>query len=295
METMRYQENKKSGKWPIIAFLIFVIVGSALIVVGIANEDNPQIVGSVREEVQSLVDIYAEETMSEIKEEKVNIKDITFKVQDEEITDEANKNFTANIKLPKVSVMGEELASINLEIKEKFTKLFDSLKSEMTDVKNSFTFKTTYKYYDNIIGDKRILSITIHQRIVDDKAGSTTTDKILTYNIDLSKKELVDESDMALVMFGKDYKTIMKNAIKNYVVDNNMMEEDKYTYALTGLENYYIKEGVFHIIFNEAELVDKKFKVLDIEIAKPKEDKKEENKDEVDSVEEATNLENNNE
>lgn len=289
METMRYQENKKSGKWPIIAFLIFVIVGSALIVVGIANEDNPQIVGSVREEVQSLVDIYSEETMNKIEEEKVNIKDITFKIEDETITDETNKNFTANIVLPKVSIMDEELTSINLEIKDKFSKLFESLKSEMTDVKNPFTFKTTYKYYDNIIGDKRILSITIHQRIVDDKVGTTTTDKILTYNIDLSKKDLVDESDMALVMFGKDYKTTMKNAIKNYVVDNNMMEADKYTYALTGLENYYIKEGVFHIIFNEAELVDKKFKVIDIKI------EKEEQKEEVESEEKESDDENNNE
>ena len=86
----------------------------------------------------------------------------------------------------------------------------------------------------------------------------------------------------------------MDALIKTDLGNRVMIEEDKYTYALTGLENYYIKEGVFHIIFNEAELVDKKFKVLDIEIAKPKEDKKEENKDEVDSVEETTDIENNN-
>lgn len=278
METMRYQENKKGGKWPIIAFLIFVLVGGSLIVIGIANEDNPQIVGSVREEVQGLVDIYSKETMSEIEEEEISIKDITFKLEDVKVEDLTNKNFTADIVLPKIIVMDEELTSINSEIKEKFTKLFESLKSEMTDVKNSFTFKTTYKYYDNIIGDKRILSITVHQRIVDDKAGTTTTDKIVTYNIDLSKRDLVDESDMALVMFGKDYKTIMKNAVKDYVVDNQMMEEDKYTYALTGMENYYIKDGIFHIIFNEAELVDKKFKVLDIEIAKEEKSNKENEK-----------------
>ena len=31
-------------------------------------------------------------------------------------------------------------------------------------------------------------------------------------------------------------------------------------------EDFYVKEGIFHIIFNEGELVDKKNGVLDIEI-----------------------------
>lgn len=269
METMRYQENKKSGKWPIIFFSIFVVVGGALIALGIANEDAPQIVGGTREEVQGLVDIYAEETMADIyEEEKIDISEITYNIIDETVTDDSNKNFGASIVLPKITIMEEELISINTEIKDKFTKLYDSLKSEMDSVENSFTFKTSYKVYDNVIGDRRILSITIHQRIVDDNEGTTTTDKIVTYNIDLAKKELIEESDIALVIFGKEYKTIMKNVIKDYVIKNNMMEEDKFVYALTGLENYYIKDGVFHIIFNEAELVDKKYKVLDIEIVK---------------------------
>ena len=268
METMRYQENKKNGKWPIIFFSIFVVVGGALIALGIANEDAPQVVGGAREEVQSLVDIYAEETMANIyeEEEKIDIDEITFEIDDEIITDDSNKNFEANIELPKITVADKELTDINSKIKEEFTKVYNSLKSEMTLVENSFTFKTTYKYYDNVIGDKRILSITVHQRIVDDKEGTTTTDKVVTYNIDLEKCELVNELDISLAMFGKDYKTVIKNAIKDYVVKNEMMEEDKFVYSLTGLENYYIKDGVFHIIFNEAELVDRKYKVLDIEI-----------------------------
>ena len=73
-------------------------------------------------------------------------------------------------------------------------------------------------------------------------------------------------------MFGKDYKTYIKNTILDYVVQNGMMKESEFTYALTGLEDYYIKDGVFHIIFNEGKLVDKKFGVLDIEI-QIKEDK----------------------
>ena len=42
METMRYQENKKTSKWPIFAFLSFVIIGGALIYIGISNEDEPE-------------------------------------------------------------------------------------------------------------------------------------------------------------------------------------------------------------------------------------------------------------
>ena len=45
-----------------------------------------------------------------------------------------------------------------------------------------------------------------------------------------------------------------------------MIDSDKYNYSLTGLENYYIKDGVFHIVFNESEIVDKKYGVIDIEI-----------------------------
>lgn len=267
METMRYQENKKSGKWPIIFFVMFVLIGGGLIVLGILNEDSPQIVGTKKEEVQGLVDIYAKETMADIyEEEKIDINKITYDLSDEVIKDDSSKKFKASIVLPKITVMDKELTKINEEIKNKFNKLYDSLKSEMDSVENSFTFKTSYKFYENIIGDKKVLSITIHQRIIDDKAGTTTTDKIVTYNIDLAKKEIVEESDIALAIFGKEYKTIIKNAIKNYVVKNNMMEENNFVYALTGLENYYIKDGIFHIIFNENELVDKKYKVLDIEI-----------------------------
>ena len=109
METMRYQENKKSGKWPIIFFLIFVVIGGGLIVLGILNEDSPQIVGGIREEVQGLVDIYAKETIADIyDEEKISINDITYKIDDEIVKDSSNKKFEANILLPKVAVMNEE-------------------------------------------------------------------------------------------------------------------------------------------------------------------------------------------
>ena len=266
METMRYQENKKNSKWPIFAFLSFVIIGGALIYIGISNEDEPEIIGKTRDEVQSLVDIYSKETISKIDDENININDITFKVNDEKYVDSSNSKFKADIILPRITIDESELTGINEEIKNKYTDLFKSIKEEMTSVENKFTFKTSYKYYDNVIGDRRILSITIYQRIIDDGDQTSTTDKVETYNIDLNTKEIVEESTIALSMFGKEYKTIIKNSVKNYVVNNNMIKSEEFVYALTGLENYYIKDGKLHIIFNPKELVDEKYNVLDIEI-----------------------------
>lgn len=266
METMRYQENKKNSKWPIFAFLVFVIVGGLLIFIGVANENEPEIIGSAREEVQGLVDIESKETISKNIIDETSINDIEFKVEDVKISDKGNSKFKADFILPKITINSEELTEINEEILKKYNSLFTSVRSEMSSVENSFTFKTSYKYYDNVVGDKRILSITVYQRILDDKDGNTTTDKVETYNINLKTKQKIEEKNVAQLMLGKEYKTIIKNSIKKYVLDNKMMNENDFVYAITGLENYYIKENIFHIILNEGELVDKKYGVLDIEV-----------------------------
>lgn len=281
METMRYQENRKNGKGPIIAFGIFVVIGVALIYMGIANENSPEIVGSAREEVQSLVNIYSEQAINSVDNAIINVNDIKFKIEDEKHSDDSNKKMKADIVVPKIVISGEELSDINTQIKNKYVELFTSLKSEMSSLENNFTFKTTYKYYDNVLSNKRVLSITVHQRIVDDKTGDTTSDKVETYNIDMETKKIVEQFDVAMEMFGKDYKTIIKNEVKNYVVNNKMINEDEFIYSLTGLENYYIKDSTFHIIFNDSELVNKKYGVLDIEIKNPiDEENKEKNNEE---------------
>lgn len=273
METMRYQENKKTSKWPVIAFFLFVLIGGGIVFMAISTEEDPQVIGKQTEEIQGLVDVYdSTQTTAKVEEKKKDLKDITFKIEDEIIKDTTISHFKSSITLPKISVDGDDLTVINSDIKEKYTKLYSSLKDEMKAMENNFTFKISYKYYDNTIGDKRVLSVTVHQRIVDDKEGTTTTDKIETYNIDLATKDLIEESKVAMLLFGKDYKTIIKNQVKDYVVENKMMKQNEFIYALTGLENYYIKEGTFHIIFNEAELVEKKYKVLDIEITTPEKD-----------------------
>ena len=45
-----------------------------------------------------------------------------------------------------------------------------------------------------------------------------------------------------------------------------MMNESDFTYATTGLEEFYIKDSNLHIVFNAGELVDKKYNVVDVTI-----------------------------
>ena len=71
-------------------------------------------------------------------------------------------------------------------------------------------------------------------------------------------------SDIFVSILGIDYKTQIKSVVKDYVVSKNMMKEEEYTYAITGLENFYIRDSKLHIVFNEGELVNTKYGVLDI-------------------------------
>lgn len=261
METMRYQENKKSSKGPVIAFFLFVIIGGALIFLGLKYENEPQIIGQDKSDVQGLVDLSKEESVP-----VVNLADIEYKVEDKKITDKENASIKANITIPVISIDGDKLEELNKKIDDQYTQRFLSLKEQMKDAEYKYTYTVTYNQYDNTIVNKRILSITVYQRVIDDSANKSTTDKVECFNIDLETGEEIAENDILVSMLGKDYKMIVRNSIKGYVVSKKLMEESDFTYALTGLENYYIKDSKIHIIFNEGELVDKKHGVLDITI-----------------------------
>ena len=45
-----------------------------------------------------------------------------------------------------------------------------------------------------------------------------------------------------------------------------MIKEDEFTYAITGLENFYIKDSKVHMIFNSEEIVNSKYGIIDITI-----------------------------
>ena len=84
--------------------------------------------------------------------------------------------------------------------------------------------------------------------------------------LDVAKKEAVKLNEILLLYYGADYKAIAKNKIKDYLVSNKMIKEDEFTYAITGLENFYIKDSKVHMIFNSEEIVNSKYGIIDITI-----------------------------
>ena len=242
---------------------MFVAIGGTIIFLAIKSEPNPVVIGNNNAvEVNSLVDIEKEEE----KTSNVDVSSIEYEVTDNILKDTSNTKIKSNMTLPIVSVNGENLSDINTQIQENYEKLFSALQETLSSAENKFTYRVTYKTYDNTIGQNRILSITIFQRVTDDSAKKNTTEKVNTYNINLATKQIVKIDEIAVDIFGNDWKSIVNDGIKNYVVGKKMTTDSKYTYTLTGLENCYIKDSTFHLIFNEGELVDKKYSVLDIEI-----------------------------
>lgn len=262
METMHYSEKKKSSKGFVIFFFLFVLIGGAIIIFAMSNENEPVVVGSQETNIQRLVDMEKEEK-EETKNKNANI---TYEVKDVTHNDSSNSKIKSQITVPKITVDGEELTEINSEIDKEYTDIFSKLKDQMKDVDSKYTYIVSYNVYENMVGSDKILSVTIYQRVKDDIAKKNTTEKITSYNIDLAKKEKITEFSVASSILGKDYKSIIKGKVQDYVVEKGMMKESEFTYAITGLEDFYIKDGVFHIIFNEEKLVDKKFGVLDIEV-----------------------------
>lgn len=262
METMRLTEKKKSSKGVVIGLLLFFIIGTAILIFGIKTEDEQVTIGnSTDTETQSLVDVEKADKDA-LKEENKNIE---YSVADKKVTDTSNAKMKANMTLPVISIASEELTTINEDINKYYTDIFSGLKEEMKSATSKYTYKVTYNVYDNMVDENKIISVTIYERIVDDSAKKNTMDKIKTYNIDAASKEQITQSNnIVLSLFGKDYKTVIRDEIKNYVVSKNIIKESDFNYTYTGLEPFYIKDGEFHLIFNEGELSDSKYGVLDI-------------------------------
>lgn len=265
METMKLTEKKKSSKGVVIGLLLFFIIGGAILYLGLKMEEEPEVVGTSTDntETQSLVDV-DKANKDELTKKNQSIE---YSVTDKSIKDSSNAKMKAKMTLPVISIEGEELSSINSEINKYYTDMFNSLKEQMASASSKYTYTVTYNVYENMIEENKVISITIYERIVDDSAKKNTMNKIKTYNIDAATKEQITQSNnIAQILFGKDYKTIIRNSIKDYVVSNKMMKESDFNYTYTGVKPFYIKEGKLHLIFNEGELVDSKYGVLDITI-----------------------------
>lgn len=260
METMSYNKiNKKRKKsYGVYGFFTFIILGTGIVIYSIINEPTPIILG---EDPLMDVNIYDEQVIST----NVNVE---YKVENKSISEKFD-NFKTNIVIPVISIGVENLTDINDKISKEYIDRANALKEQMSgNVENKFTYKVTYNVYENEIDGERILSITVHDRIVDDAAGTTTTDRVSGYNIKISGGKLISQEDLALDALGSNHASLIKEQIKSTVVGSNMLSGDKYNYTLTGLEQCYVKDNKFHIILNEGEVVDKSYGVVDIEITK---------------------------
>lgn len=267
METMSYNKiRKKNNNAGVYAFFLFIILGTGLVFYSIINEPQPTVLG---EDPLKNVEVYEDEGKTEetLSESTINVDEITYKVDSKASTSKSG-NFSINMTLPVVNINGAAVVEINTDIESHYNERSKTLAEQMKSAENKFTYKVTHKVYENKVGDKRIVSITVHERIIDNAAGTTTTDRVDAYNIDLAEGKLLTQEEAALEILGSNYSALMREQVKNTVIASKMIEESKYDYTITGLEQFYVKNNSFHILLNEGEVVDKKYGVVDIEITK---------------------------
>lgn len=266
METMSYNKirKNKTSSMGVYAFFLFIILGTGLVAYSIINEPEPVVLGK---DPLKEINVNENDTAETISENTTNIEDITYDVVDIASSSKEG-NFSINMTLPKVSINNEEVDTINSQIVEHYNERSKTLASQMKNAENKFTYKVTYKEYENKVGDKKILSITVHERIIDNAKGTSTTDRVDAYNIDLAEKKILTQEEAALEVLGSNYSSLISEQVKSTVIAAKMAIESKYDYTITGMEQYYIKENKFHILLNEGEVVDKSYGVVDVTITK---------------------------
>ncbi|MEG2310936.1 MAG: hypothetical protein RSB76_03000 [Clostridia bacterium] len=259
METMHINENKKGAKGIIFSLVLFCVLGGTIIFLALKNEPAPIVIGQEVSDIQKLVN-----TDDEAIKASTDTKSSTYEIKEKVYSDKSNPKIKCNIILPVISINGELLDETNKKIADEYTKLFDGFKTQMASSDSKYTYKVTHNVYENIVGNKKIVSISFYQRIQDDAAGKNSMEKVDAINIDIDAKKEIDEVTIAQEMLGKEYKTIIKTNLRNYVVSKKMLKDEEFVYALTGYENFYVKDSKLHIIFNEGTIVDAKYGILDI-------------------------------
>lgn len=267
METIRYTERRTTKKWPAIVVMIFLIAGGCFVAYAIKNEDNPRMLGLSFEPAATTIDGLesVEMTDAEKLEQAMNLN---YEVKEISSKDQSRKNYVSDIHLPAIYVDGKEITELNAKIQSEYTNRFETLKEQMVDADSNYSFNVTYTYYDNIVGLKKVVSLLVKQQIIDVDSQKVTSEKLTTYNVDLSSKKTLAQSDVLLDILGKDYKEVLKTSVKDYIVNNKYVSESQYNYEITGLENFYIQDSKFHIVFNPEtdSIVPKNSGIIDIEI-----------------------------
>lgn len=256
METMNYDKIKNKSNAPIIAFITFIILGSATVAYGLINEKKPEIIG----ENNALVDVISKDNSQVNKDVEYSVKSITRKND--------KSSYKSNITLPEISVENVELTDINEQIKNKFLNKYDSLEKEAAgNLENDFTYKVTYKTYETEFQNKKIISVVLYETIIAN-GKDVFSDKMYGYTIDLNSKVLLSSEDAAPYVLDYSFRNTIKEQIKDYIVSKGILKEADYNYSYTALEEFYISGNEFHIIFNPSEPFDAKYGILDIVIKK---------------------------
>ena len=266
METIRFTERRKTTKWPAIIVMSFLIIGGCFVAYAIKNEDNPKMLGLSSDAITTHSD--GLENVGQTDEEKLaQAMSLNYDIKDISSVDQSVSNFVSDIHLPTIYVDGREIADINAKIQSEYVTRFDNLKEQMSQAESNYSFNVTYTYFDNIVGLRKVVSMVITQQIIDTDSQKVTSERVTTYNVDLSSKTTLSQSDVVIDLLGKDYKTILKDQVKDYIISNGYATEDSYNYEITGLENFYIQDSKFHIVFNgESDNIADTTDVIDIEI-----------------------------
>ena len=259
MELMNYNtDNKKNSKAGIVAFCMFTLIGTFACFYMIANEPEPTLLGQDMyiPTTSTNIDVYSEK----------DVEDISYKVENE-ISKSTSGKFKSSIATPKITIDGEELEEINARIFNRFSERYNSVKNEVKDLENAFTYKVTYNKYETIIDNTKMLSFTFYERIIDNQTGEDVTYKLYGYTIDVAKKQIMTQEDVGLILLGSTYKNMIKEDVKYFVIREKLFDNETYNYVLTGLEEFYVKGEKLHIMFNPGEMGENK-DYLDIVINK---------------------------
>lgn len=269
METIRFTEKRKTSKVPALIVTGFLVVGGIFVAYAIKNENNPKMLGFRDVEISTETSGLEKVEMTDA-EKLAQAMSLNYEVKEVSSQDSSSSKIVSDIHLPQIYVDGKEIAELNAKIQDEYTTRFETLKESMSKAESKYSFNVTYTYYDNIVGIKKVVSLVVKQQVIDKDSNKITSEKLTAYNVDLSSKTTLSQNDVLLDILGKDYKALLKDQVKDYVVSNNLISESKYNYEITGLESFYVNEGKFHIVFNTDSdpIVDGDSKIIDIEIAK---------------------------
>lgn len=257
METMNYDKIKNKSNIGLVSFVTFIVLGSGVIAYSLINEKQPTIIGE-----NPLVEVSSPNVVDDEEKEEINYT----------ITNVSRTNndasYKSNISLPLIKIEEVELTDINEDIKQRFLNKYDALHENSDEnFENEFLYKVTYKSYETELGDTTLLTLVFDETIT---AGNSNTfsSKKYAYVIDLAQKQVLSQDEAAPLVLGYAYRNKIKEDLKSYIVDNKILSEDEYNYSITGLEEFYIKENEFHLVFNPSEPFDEKYGIIDIVINK---------------------------